>query len=79
MRALRTLLVEIYPPNLAPAGLERGPRATCSRRCDARGRRDRASTSTDELALAREAEALVYRIAQEALRNVARARRAASA
>jgi len=65
---LRTLLVEIYPPELHRAGLEAAlsDLLTASR---ARG----IETALDvdpEVELGRDAEALFFRVAQEALRNV---------
>ena len=73
VRALRALLVEIYPPSLqrvrAGAAAVRPARAASARGIDGRGRRRRV-----DLALAAETEALIFRGAQEALRNVAQAR-----
>jgi len=70
MRRLRSLLVEIYPPNLRSVGLEHALVDLA------------ATTVTDEtevavevpagLALPHDVEALLFRAAQEALRNVAR-------
>jgi signal transduction histidine kinase len=68
IRQLRTLLVEIYPPELHRAGLQAalGDLLTAS---DAHG----IETTLDvdpEVGLAREEEALFFRVAQEAVRNV---------
>ena len=73
IRALRSLLVDIYPASLAQAGLGRrsrrprpvGPRARASRcGCTTTTRRSSASRP--------EQERLVYRVAQETLRNAAK-------
>ena len=68
VRDLRALLVELHPPHLAAAGLEAAI-ATSS----ARSRRGESAwrcrcVGTEHLD--REQEALVYRVAQEAVRNV---------
>lgn len=69
IRALRSLLVEIYPPNLAETGLETALTDLLAR---VNGRGVAASLHTsesvDELPAA--TAGLIYRIAQEALRNV---------
>jgi two-component system NarL family sensor kinase len=68
IRQLRTLLVEIYPPELHRAGLS-AALADLLTASEARG----IETFLDidpELALGREAEELFFRVAQEALRNV---------
>jgi signal transduction histidine kinase len=70
VRELRTLLVDIYPPTLHRSGLQAaladlldGIRSGgCEARLDA----------PPELALPQESEALLFRVAQEALRNVRR-------
>ena len=69
IRALRSLLVEIYPPNLAETGLETALTDLLAR---VNGRGVAASLHTsesvDELPAA--TAGLIYRITQEALRNV---------
>jgi signal transduction histidine kinase len=68
IRQLRTLLVEIYPPELHRAGLS-AALADLLTASEARG----LATSLEvdpEVELGREAEALFFRVAQEALRNV---------
>lgn len=67
IRQLRTLLVELYPPNLQQAGLHA---ALCDLldRCKAQG--VETSLRFEPADLAPDTEALVYRTAQEALRNV---------
>jgi signal transduction histidine kinase len=68
IRQLRTLLVEIYPPELHRAGLSAalGDLLTAS---EARG--IEATLDVDpEIELGRDSEALFYRVAQEAVRNV---------
>jgi signal transduction histidine kinase len=72
IRTLRSLLVEIYPPSLASAGLAaaltdlaqsvRGPQLQV--RLDV--------AQADELGLSAEQERIVYRVAQECLRNAAK-------
>jgi two-component system, NarL family, sensor kinase len=67
---LRTLLVEIYPPELHRAGLAAALNDLLGA-SEARG----LQTSLDvhpELRLGRDTEALFYRVAQEALRNVSK-------
>jgi two-component system, NarL family, sensor kinase len=68
MRRLRSLLVEIYPPNLSTTGLEPAL-ADLVAPLTARGVFTRVEVDP-ELELAPEAEQLVFRTAQEALRNV---------
>jgi signal transduction histidine kinase len=68
MRRLRSLLVEIYPPNLGTTGLEPAL-ADLVAPLNARGVFTRVEVDP-ELDLAPEAEQLVFRTAQEALRNV---------
>jgi signal transduction histidine kinase len=68
IRQLRTLLLEIYPPELHRAGLA-AALADLLTASQARG----IETSLDadlDAELERETEALLYRVAQEALRNV---------
>ena len=68
IRQLRTLLVEIYPPELHRAGLA-AALADLLTACEARGM-ETALDVDHEVELTREAEALFFRAAQEALRNV---------
>ena len=70
VRELRSLLVEIYPPSLREAGLE-------SALTDLLAPLDANGTSTEldvpaGLRLPDETEALIYRVAQEAVRNTTR-------
>jgi signal transduction histidine kinase len=68
VRALRTLLVEIHPPSLASAGLEPALSDLLSRLAA-----DGVQTALeidDAAAAGTGADALVYRVAREALRNV---------
>jgi two-component system, NarL family, sensor kinase len=68
VRDLRALLVDLYPPNLAAAGLEAAIGDLVSP-LEARG--VSVSVSIDASArLDQEQEALAYRVAQEAIRNV---------
>jgi two-component system, NarL family, sensor kinase len=68
MRQLRTMLVEIYPPNLHTAGLEPALSDLLAPLA-AKGMRTELDVQP-ELEAARATEALVFRTAQEALRNV---------
>jgi signal transduction histidine kinase len=68
MRRLRSLLVEIYPPNLGSVGLGHALRDLAS--TTAPGDTEVAVEAPDELELPHEVEALLFRAAQEALRNV---------
>ena len=69
MRQLRSLLVEIYPPNLRTAGLQAAlPDLLAG--LTARGIATELRID-DIVALSEEAERLVFRTAQEAVRNVA--------
>jgi signal transduction histidine kinase len=68
MRQLRTLLVEIYPPNLHTAGLEPALSDLLAPLA-ARGMRTALDVAPD-LEVDRSVEALTFRTAQEALRNV---------
>lgn len=70
VRSLRSLLVEIYPPNLADSGLE----AAVSDLATATIRDGSAVTVRvdPEVHLDDEREAVVYRVAREALQNVAK-------
>ena len=68
IRQLRTLLVEIYPPELHRAGL---PAALADLLTASEARGLETSLDVDpELELGREAEELFFRVAQEAIRNV---------
>jgi two-component system NarL family sensor kinase len=68
VRDLRALLVELHPPHLAAAGLEAAIADLVSP-LQARG--TEVSVAIDSVeSLDREQEALVYRVAQEAVRNV---------
>jgi signal transduction histidine kinase len=68
VRALRTLLVEIHPPNLETAGLEPALNDLLSR-LTAAGVATELHIDDDAVAGSR-ADPLVYRVAREALRNV---------
>jgi signal transduction histidine kinase len=70
IRSLRSLLVEIYPPNLQQEGLQSAIGDLLSGLA-ARGVETRLDADLDETAVDTESAALVYRAAQEALRNVA--------
>lgn len=65
---LRSLLVEIYPPELHRAGLE-AALADLLGACQARGIETRLDLDPD-LRLGRDKEVLFFRVAQEAVRNV---------
>jgi two-component system, NarL family, sensor kinase len=69
VRAMRTLLVEIYPPDLEREGL--GAALTdLAARLDARGTKVDLDVAFDDRMLPVDRAALVYRTAQESLRNV---------
>jgi two-component system NarL family sensor kinase len=68
IRQLRTLLVEIYPPELHRAGLS-AALADLLTASEARGIETTLEVDP-EVELGHEAEALLFRVAQEALRNV---------
>jgi signal transduction histidine kinase len=68
--ALRTLLVDIYPPNLAEEGIE-SALDDMLRRFEARGVDAVLKVHVDAADLAPGTAGLIYRSAQEALRNVA--------
>ncbi|HSB85678.1 MAG TPA: sensor histidine kinase [Ilumatobacteraceae bacterium] len=70
IKSLRSLLVEIYPPNLQEEGLESAIGDLLGRLA-ARGMATRLDVDLDDLALDLETSSLLYRSAQEALRNVA--------
>ena len=72
MRALRSLLVDIYPPSLEGAGLAA---ALTDLAQTAEGREVTIHTDVagaDDLGLDRDEQRLVHRVAQECLRNVAK-------
>ena len=72
LRSLRSLLVEIYPPDLAADGLAAalaGPGAPRPRRPGVTGRPSRSTAWTSA---SDESVALVWRVAQEAVRNALR-------
>ncbi len=72
MRALRSLLVDIYPPSLTGSGLGA---ALTDLAQTARGRGVTITTDiveADDLPLDRDGQRLVHRVAQECLRNVAK-------
>ncbi|MBV9829962.1 MAG: ATP-binding protein [Marmoricola sp.] len=69
IRALRSLLVDIYPPSLAQAGLS-GALADLAQSSSAPGLEVRVDHDPDaDLGLTQSQERLVYRIAQETVRN----------
>jgi two-component system, NarL family, sensor kinase len=70
VRSLRSLLVEIYPPNLADAGLEAAVSDLAS--ATIRGAAAVTVRVDPALRLPDEVEAVVYRVAREALQNVAK-------
>jgi signal transduction histidine kinase len=72
--SLRSLLIELYPPHLARAGLP-AALADLAARVQARGVRTRLDLA-DDLDLPLEVEALLFRVAQEALLNAAEHARA---
>jgi len=76
MRRLRTLIVEIHPPNLLASGLEAALRDLVSP-LPSRGI-DVSLDVADDLALDGETELLLYRAAGEAIRNVERHARAST-
>jgi two-component system, NarL family, sensor kinase len=70
VRELRSLLIEIYPASLREAGLER---ALADLLSPLRGGGVEVSVAVDEgLGLPHELDALIFRVAQEAVRNAAR-------
>lgn len=70
IKSLRSLLVEIYPPNLYEEGLESAVGDLLSGLA-ARGIATELTVDLGDRELPRDVTALVYRTAQEALRNVA--------
>lgn len=69
IKSLRSLLVEIYPPNLHQEGIE-SALGDLLGRLAARGMKTRLDVDLDDLALDLDTSSLLYRAAQEALRNV---------
>ena len=69
IKSLRSLLVEIYPPNLQEEGLE-SALGDLLGRLTARGVQTELHVSLDDVALDADTAGLLYRVAQEALRNV---------
>jgi signal transduction histidine kinase len=69
IKSLRSLLVEIYPPNLQEEGLQSAIGDLLSG-LEARGIDTRLEADVGDQVVDPEASALVYRVAQEALRNV---------
>lgn len=69
VKSLRSLLVEIYPPNLADEGLETAVGDLLSG-LPIRGIATELSVDVDETSVSDEAANLAYRVVQEALRNV---------
>ena len=76
IKALRSLLVEIYPPNLHEEGLE-SALGDLLGRLTVRGIETRLVVGVQREDLQPEQAAVLYRVAQEALRNVASHARAA--
>jgi signal transduction histidine kinase len=72
--SLRSLLIELYPPHLAQAGLP-AALADLAARVQARGVQTRLDLD-DDLYLPLEVDALLFRVAQEALLNAAQHARA---
>ncbi|MEY2416086.1 MAG: two-component system, NarL family, sensor kinase [Ilumatobacteraceae bacterium] len=70
IKSLRSLLVEIYPPNLQEEGLESAIGDLLGR-LSGRGIATQLDVDLDDLALDLDTSSLLYRTAQEALRNVA--------
>ncbi len=69
IKSLRSLLVEIYPPNLAEEGLESAIGDLLSG-LRVRGIETHLDAPNGDAGIPNEVAALVYRVAQEALRNV---------
>lgn len=70
VKSLRSMLVDIYPPNLHEEGLQ-SALADLLGSLHNRGVSTRLDVADDAATLSREAVSLLYRSAQEALRNVA--------
>ena len=71
VKSLRSLLVEIYPPNLAEEGLESAVGDLLSG-LPARGLATELAVNLDDVIPSAETAGLVYRVVQEAIRNVLR-------
>ncbi len=69
INALRSLIVDIYPPNLRSEGLAASIRSMCSK-AQNRGISTEVHAQIDEELLSDEHVALAYRVIQESLRNV---------
>jgi signal transduction histidine kinase len=69
IKSLRSLLVEIYPPNLQEEGLE-SALGDLLGRLNGRGITTDLDVQLEDIALDPDTSALLYRTAQEALRNV---------
>ncbi|MCB0998784.1 MAG: sensor histidine kinase [Acidimicrobiales bacterium] len=69
VKSLRSLLVEIYPPNLREEGLESAVGDLLSA-IGQRGIETKLRDEVDDHDLSADAQALAYRVVQEALRNV---------
>jgi two-component system, NarL family, sensor kinase len=69
IHSLRSLIVDIYPPNLRSEGLGAALRSVCARLHN-RGITTSVHMDLDERAVPEEVIALSYRVIQEALRNV---------
>ena len=74
--ALRSLLIEIYPPHLARAGLP-AALADLAARAQAHGVATQLDVA-DDLDLPADVDALLFRVAQEALRNATKHARAST-
>ena len=77
IRSLRSLLVEIYPPNLHEEGLE-SALSDLLAKLDLRGMRTKLLVEVDTMSLPNDSVRLLYRAAQEGLRNVVAHANAAS-
>jgi two-component system, NarL family, sensor kinase len=69
INALRSLIVDIYPPNLRSEGLVSAVRSLCSKAHN-RGLTTDLNADVDEALLSDQSAALCYRVVQESLRNV---------
>lgn len=69
VHSLRSLIVEIYPPNLRSEGLTAAIRSLCARLHN-RGITTSLRSTVDDIDLPDAAVALCYRVVQETLRNV---------
>ena len=70
VRALRSLLIDIYPSSLAGAGISQAL-TDLAASVNGRGLHTRVDVSTELPPLSERSERLIYRVAQECLRNVA--------